>query len=239
MDFLQVSPLAQTALALFDIMHTLFDSAMFKYAETIVALITIVTVLATTVVWLWKKIFIPIARALSHISDMYSTHEFVLSEIAKMQGIVPLIKELDSQHKTFEATITKAIEQADVTCLKANLLYEESPIARYECDMDGKCIWTNSALQKMWGMNESQLLGFGWLSGLHPEDVKRVEQDWMDTVEHWVPYRARYRIVHPETGFETTVDVSAQVIFDRSNRPVCIWGRAVKAKSPREANVVV
>lgn len=239
MDFLQVSPLVQITLALFDIVHALFDSVVFKYAETIVAFITIVTIFATAVVWLWKKIFIPIARALSHISDMYSTHEFVLSEIAKMQGIAPLIKELDDQHKKFNTTITKAIEQADVTCLKANLLYEESPIARYECDMDGKCVWTNAALQKMWGLNDSQLLGYGWLSGLHPEDVKRVERDWIDTVEHWVPYRARYRLVHPETGVETTVDTSTQVILDRSNKPVCIWGRAVKAKTPKKPNAEI
>lgn len=228
MDYLQICILGESWLS-----HWV-ESVAFKYAETVVALISIGTAFIAATLWLWKKIIVPIGRALSHVGDMYSTHEFILSEIAKMQGVLPMLRELDQQYKSCNASLTATVSRTEALCVKANLMYEESPIARYECDMDGKCTWTNAALQKLWGLNADQLLGYGWLSGLHPDDTKRIEHDWMDTIKHWVPYKTRYRVVHPETGKETLVEAIAQVIMNHEEQPMCIWGKVTKVKQTKD-----
>lgn len=71
----------------------------------------------------------------------------------------------------------------------------------YECDANGNCIWTNKALQDMFGLNENELLGNGWLLAIDEKDRIDVWNDWKECIDKNIPYQSTYRITNHNKHF--------------------------------------
>lgn len=97
---------------------------------------------------------------------------------------------------------------------KADFLLNESHLAIYECDINGSCVFTNQTLQNLFGLNNSRMLGDGWLSALHPDDIVSTHAKWQSTVRQWVPYRSRYRVINQITNQTTLCESFAVPIRD-------------------------
>lgn len=216
--------------------HIFLDDNIGKYAQTIGAIIGIIAALTAIGTWAWRKVLTPLGRAISQIRDMYSTHEFVLEQVTKMRETIPLMHQVAEQCRRngeeMRALISHTVSTTEAACIKAQLLYEDSPIARFECDLRGSCIWTNEAIQKLFGMDAPSMLGQGWLAALHQDDIRGTEKKWSETIAHWTPYRAVYRIRNSETGREITVEATAEMIVNSKGDPLSIWGKVVKYKAP-------
>lgn len=140
------------------------------------------------------------------------THVVAKSEAsinARIDGVIDVIKEIKYEASTAEA--------------KTRLLFEKDPTPRFECDLSGQCIWSNTALQKLFGLNKQEMLGVGWLAALHPEDIEKTKGRWMETVHNWYPYRARYRLFINEKI--TPVEATAEVLTDGHGTTLSIWGK--------------
>jgi PAS domain S-box-containing protein len=92
-------------------------------------------------------------------------------------------------------------------------LAEELPIGMFECEPEGSVIWVNRYLRRLCGLRMEQMKGSGWLNGLHNEDRRRVENDWMLATMNQRPFLTTFRISHFGNGAILNVQCEAAPIF--------------------------
>ena len=170
--------------------------------------------------------FAPKARA----AVMRALNSFwrVLSFPARIATTVDRLSDsIDNLNLVLHATN----DVAHLSHSKAQLAWSASPIPMFECAPDGHCIWVNQALCDLFGLDMTQMLGEGWLSTLHPDDIPRVAAHWHDTIKSWVPYRVRYRVLRKGTD-AINVEATASVIRNpKTGRTLSIWGRVDELKT--------
>ena len=73
---------------------------------------------------------------------------------------------------------------------------EASPLGLFFADGSGACVQSNATFAQIAGLSESELLGNGWLSTLHPDDRDRVAAAWAAAVKAGVPFVSIHRFAH-------------------------------------------
>lgn len=68
-------------------------------------------------------------------------------------------------------------------------------LAIYSCDADGRCTWVSDALAEMFGLYKEDMIGLGWLRGIHQDDKARVHEEWLRSVKEGYPFDYDYRLV--------------------------------------------
>ena len=73
---------------------------------------------------------------------------------------------------------------------------EASPLGMFFADGSGACLQSNADFARLAGISESELLGNGWLSTLHPDDRDRVAAAWAIAVKTGTPFVSMHRFAH-------------------------------------------
>jgi PAS domain S-box-containing protein len=92
---------------------------------------------------------------------------------------------------------------------------EASPLGIYLLDEAGDCVYVNTAYEKITGLTTADAQGSGWRQCIHPEDLDRVYEKWIDAVSRHADYRNQYRIVRRDG---TTVEVQTRAAPYRGRR---------------------
>ena len=71
-------------------------------------------------------------------------------------------------------------------------------VAGYETDAAGLCVWTSPAYCALVGRAAHELLGWGWIVGLHHDDADHVRDGWRSSVEDRRTFEQRFRMVRPD-----------------------------------------
>lgn len=108
---------------------------------------------------------------------------------------------------------------------KCNFLLNDHTVPIYEFDLSGGCIWSNKALQNLFGLNFEQMLEDGWLSALHPQDIVPTGEKWKGSIENWLPYKALYRVINQKTKKIYHCEASAYPILDENSETISYMGR--------------
>lgn len=145
---------------------------------------------------------------------------------SKVESVDRRLQVLDTRILGLETVITHAVNSAEAANVRARMAFEESPIGHFECDLAGECVWVNPAAAKLFGISREGMLGRGWMAALHPDDNQAVYREWKDTIEHWRPYRVKYRLLREGSAEPLTVESTATVM-QSAKHPICIWGRVV------------
>ena len=115
----------------------------------------------------------------------------------------PSYEELEAQIAELEKLITSAGSPSDDEkahkALKESesrfqLLTSMSPAGIYQTDSQGNCIYANAACLAMTGLTLEEMLGQGWLKGLHSEDRQTIRDAWYQTVQSKGHWEQEYRI---------------------------------------------
>ncbi|MBF0182279.1 MAG: PAS domain S-box protein [Magnetococcales bacterium] len=77
-------------------------------------------------------------------------------------------------------------------------LLETSPVGVFETDATGACQYVNDQWLKIAGITHDEAMGDGWTRTLHPEDRKRVCQEWANTVREKRPLELEFRLQRPD-----------------------------------------
>ena len=107
---------------------------------------------------------------------------------------------------------------------KCAFLMNECKIPIWECDLSGKCIWANKYLLDLFGMDLENVLDFGWLNALHPDDIQTTNSKWLKSIEMGVPYKARYRVVNKKTGENIFCQTASFKISDENGVALSFLG---------------
>ena len=95
-------------------------------------------------------------------------------------------------------------------------------IGVYVCRPDGECTWANDFLCEEFGLDSSEMRGYGWLSAVSRHDRERVHSAWTKAVELHLPYSETYA-VKPEHK-ETWVAYSEAWPVKERERIICYVG---------------
>lgn len=112
----------------------------------------------------------------------------------------------------------------------------EIQLGVYICDSSGRCVEANEFLSEMFGIDREDMLRFGWLSAINPEDYTRVHAEWMNSIQNRLPYRRiTYRVENRRTESTFQVSTSAFEIRDETNSEVVgYFGIVKKVAGPSE-----
>lgn len=92
--------------------------------------------------------------------------------------------------------------------------------AEFETGEDGANTYVSQTYARWLGVGKNELLGWGWVNFIHPEDRARVRREWDQCrVEHRV-YTARHRIV---TSDGDVIDVETLVSPIPDSPPAMSW----------------
>lgn len=70
-----------------------------------------------------------------------------------------------------------------------------SPVGIFLTDINGFCTYTNPSCQKIYGLEETDMIGEGWIQAIHPDDRERVVTDWYKTSSAGQEYHDEFRII--------------------------------------------
>src|SRR4030081_2236077 len=80
-------------------------------------------------------------------------------------------------------------------------LTEALPQLVWSATPDGACDYFSRQWTEHTGAPEEDLLGWRWLSVLHPDDRKRTREFWLDSVAGRGPYDVEYRVRRSDGAF--------------------------------------
>lgn len=137
----------------------------------------------------WKIIEKPIVTFFVKTKYNYGTGYHIIQDIEKRFG-------KDAADKLVE--FMKKSDSFDITTdMRLDMLEDAANIGIYVCNTDGKCIYANHTLCKMFGTSKEAMLGFGWIHGV--VDKEKAYKNWMFSVNNNIPYEDNYEYLVENT----------------------------------------
>lgn len=196
------------------------------WGTTISTLIISVGGLSTAILaiyGIWSKILKPwfkesrykrerLAKAIDHIEGISIQLEEVSKELKPNGGgsIKDQVKQISTDIKVIRA-------ERDTT-------FYLSKDATFKNNSEGLCINANKALCKLFGANEKELLGVGWMNFIVEEDKERVMEEWDTNIDSGSEIISNYTIQNKETGKLTKVQYRAIIMRDDDGSIISIFG---------------
>lgn len=151
----------------------------------------------------------------------------LLSKVETLQkGLDAITTELSPNGgSSFRDKVTRIEESIDLLKARWRLSLTSSSIGQYECDAEGQCTYANRALCEMFGLDESQMMGNGWLASIDHTDRARVWDDWVRDIAKDIPYEDRYTVVNARTGERIPVKTIAVAHRSRVGKILGFYGR--------------
>ncbi len=96
-----------------------------------------------------------------------------------------------TQHKNLEKALQASEEQFRTLC-------DFAPIGIVRMDTEGRNLYSNPYLEKITGTTAAELMGEGWLKLIHPDDLKKVTEQVIETTNSKSLFSNEHRIVTPQ-----------------------------------------
>lgn len=104
----------------------------------------------------------------------------------------------------------------------ASFYLSENPM--FKNDKQGNCTAANSALCKIFGATEVDMLGYGWVNFIVKEERDRAYGFWMEQIERAPVISDSYTIKNGDTGALIKVKYKAVVSHDTDGSPLSVIG---------------
>ena len=85
-----------------------------------------------------------------------------------------------------------------MTLTDPRLAYESLPVLIWTAGADGTCDYLNERWSEFTGRPVADMLGWGWLGGVHPDDRERVIAEYTGAVAARRPVRLELRMLHQD-----------------------------------------
>ncbi len=121
-----------------------------------------------------------------------SARSQVLGLLLLAAGLASGIAVFVTRNMTKEAADRRRAEQA------LREARASAPIGIFEADAAGRAVFTNPHWQKITGLSLRESLGAGWQRAIHPDDAKRIVEEWSHAVREGLAHEAEFRFCRPD-----------------------------------------
>ncbi len=135
-------------------------------------------------------------------------------------------------------TDVEAATAAAAAAERFRALSAASPVGIFDADLAGNLTYANARLRALWGASEAEMLGAGWATRVHPDDVEALARDWRAALAAEATFEREYRIVRPD-GHQRVVHGRSAIIRDRDGRAVGTVGTIDDVTTEREAEAAL
>jgi two-component system cell cycle sensor histidine kinase/response regulator CckA len=133
-------------------------------------------------------------RATVHHPDGVRHYENVLSPIRDpRRGIIGV--NVISQDVTARIVAEEALRSSEA---RFRTLTAGSPLGIFLSDTSGNCVYANPRLAAIWELPAHEMLGQGYASRVHPDDVGWVVEGWLAAVGAGEELTTEYRLAFPD-----------------------------------------
>lgn len=140
------------------------------------------------------------------------------------EKLEPVLKELRPNGGTSLADqVTTVLRKLEHHSGRVRAFNRDASEGMFETDSLGACAWVNRTYCRMTERAESEVLGWGWLNIVHPDEVEEVEAHWKACVKDHREYVMTQTYVTPD-GKEVLVSVRAQPIIDGNGQLLSYMG---------------
>ncbi|MGK7928664.1 MAG: response regulator [Spirulina sp.] len=186
--------------------------------------------------FIWKRSTV---REINTLVTNFQTMAYSLQEqFSTLQNINQVLEErVKERTRALEVTIAeqKAVEQSlRESKNRFKALSEASPLGIFEADAEGKCTYVNRRWCEMTGLNLEDAKGEGWLRVIHPEDLRRVFQEWEEASQKGTFLASEYRMVKP-TGETLWVFAQAGGIWQENGELIGYVGAIADISEQKNA----
>jgi PAS domain S-box-containing protein len=94
-----------------------------------------------------------------------------------------------------ELQIKEAEELIANKDIQYQTLTDNSPVGIFHTLIDGYTTFVNNRWCEISGVKKEDAIGWGWLSAVHPDDIKRVRQEWNLAVQEKRMSQVQYRFI--------------------------------------------
>jgi len=158
-------------------LHTMVQSVM----TLAISLITIIGSLFAFVKWAWP----PIVNYLERYVYYHKTGVHVIRDIEANFG-------REAGRAIRDILMTRGSELI-LDEARLDIIENAVGLGIYICDPAGRCTYANKTLAKMFGMQQHDMLGYGWF---HPiVDKPKAFTNWNFSIDNNVPYMDVYDII--------------------------------------------
>lgn len=118
----------------------------------------------------------------------------------------------------------------EIAELRRRLIEKRIKLGIFICDTEGKCIWSNDFLNNMFGLDSTEMKGFGWLKSIIPSDRERVNEEWMYSIKNKTAYESDYTILNRRNADFIKVRASALAVLNDNDKIECYVGHLEELK---------
>lgn len=167
--------------------------------------------------WLHDGVCVGVLCVLDHAPRRLGKAQLeVLRELA-----VAAVSTLESRH-TLQVLNEGASSLADSEA-RFRTLSDCSPVGIFQCDANGRYIYTNDRWQQINGLTGPQALGTGWIQNVHHEDRELVYEEWMRAIGRGGDYALEHRVMRSD-GSVLHVNCRARAVRDGDGLIDCYVG---------------
>lgn len=122
---------------------------------------------------------------------------------------------MDSAKRT-EAAVTQVADRLEILTQTVWAEHDtDEEVARFHCNSEGENTYINQTYARWVGVGKEELMGWGFINIIHPDDVVRVRAHWEQCRKEHRQYRMAHRMLKPD-GSVFNVNVVATPIPENS-----------------------
>jgi PAS domain S-box-containing protein len=130
--------------------------------------------------------------------EIYKLVETLEQKVSRLEAEkVELLQQRNAElEEQVQKRTTELQAQSEALCQSEQLyasLAAAAPVGIFRTNVLGDCTYVNDRWCEIAGLTSVEAMGTGWVQALHPDDQKRVFEEWNRFVEEQVPFGVEYR----------------------------------------------
>ena len=157
------------------------------------------------------------------IGEWWSRPSETTRQSVALEKIAETVSRMGLAMNDVSANLQRISDNFVVAEAMTRMLADRDPTPMFQCELpSGLCVWSNRALQNLFGLTREQMKGSGWAEAIVPSHQDRVLHHWKNAVVNSDIYNCDYPIEN--NGKLINVRAHAEFVRDASGRKVVAIG---------------
>lgn len=156
-----------------------------EFIHSLPGLIAGLTALFGSLTIFYRKGVKPMINAVKRYQKLLSRVDHIFDELSPNGG------------SSIYDVISRIEKSVSLSSERQRAILADNEYAVFETDADGNFIWVNRTYVRWVQRSMGELVGHGWVNGIHHQDRDKMVSDWYDAVQENREYTGKFRLTTP------------------------------------------